>query len=408
MNDSSRKGWLPAVAIIWLGFALTSFAATAASYAAVWYVTETTGSPLALALVYVLAFLPFGLLAPLGGLLADRFNRRSIVIVCDSFIAATALVLAFIIELGHVSLPLILVIVTLFGIAQAFRQPAFNAAMPLIVPEEHLLKINMLDNILSSISLILAPALGIFLYTTLGFQAVMFLDAGGALAAALAMFAARIPTSSSKETHGQGVISNLKQGLAALVDNKGVFALVLGVAAGMMAYGPIDSLLPLMVSSHFSGDGYMAALVTGVFGAGLLVGSMALMALGKNMRLVRVITTAAFVVGVATTAAGLLPSTLFPAYVAAMGIMACACAGFNGPLMTILQKSISEDKLGRVMGLFSALMGLSIPLGTALGGMLAEEIGVAWFFVVDGVIILALGIALAALPSVRKLDAIRG
>ena len=88
-----------------------------------------------------------------------------------------------------------------------------------------------------------------------------------------------------------------------------------------------------------------------------------------------------------------------------MGVMAVACAWFNGPLMTLLQKDVAEDKLGRVMGLLSALMGLGIPLGTALGGALAEVIGVTSFFVVDGLFILGIGIVAGLLPSVRALDA---
>ena len=179
---------------------------------------------------------------------------------------------------------------------------------------------------------------------------------------------------------------------------------MLSVVLGMMAYGPIDSLLPLMVASHFGGDGYLASLVTAVFGIGMLAGSLALMARGDASRLTRVIVVAALVVGAATTVGGLLPSGLFPAFVAAMGVMAVACAWFNGPLMTLLQKNVAEDKLGRVMGLLSALMGLGIPLGTALGGALAEGIGVTSFFVVDGLFILGIGIVAGLLPSVRALD----
>lgn len=407
MTEDKRR-WLPVVATVWTGFALTSFAATASSYAAVWYVTESTGSPLSLALVYAFAFLPFGLLAPLGGVVADRFNRKTIIIICDSFIAITALVMALFIELGHMSLPIVLVMVTLFGIGQAFRQPAFNSAMPLLVPEEHLMRINMLDNILSSISMILAPALGIFLYTVIGFQACMLVDAVGAIAAVLTMLVAHIPTVASQETLESSAWSNLKEGWSALYSNKGVLILVLGVTVGMMAYGPIDSLLPLMVASHFSGDGYMASLVTAVFGIGMLAGSLAIMAFGAGKRLVRIITGAALAVGVVTTIAGLLPSDLFFVYVITMGVMAFACSGFNGPLMTILQKSVDETRLGRVMGLFSALIGLGIPAGTALGGALAESIGVTSFFVVDGVLILVLGLSLRLSRQVRSLDALRG
>lgn len=398
------RRWLAAVVAVWTGFAFTSFATMAANYAAVWYVTETTGSPLALAIVYVCAFLPVGLLAPLGGVVADRFNRKRVIILCDLFIAAMALVVGAVIAIGHVSFPLVLVMATACGVAQAFRTPSFNAAMPLLVPEKHLLRVNALDNLLSSISMICAPALGIFLYTTIGFQAVMFLDAAGALLSVLAMLTAAVPTIVARDVANQSAFANVKSGWRELSATKGLPVVVLCVVLGMMAYGPLDSILPLMVSSHFNGNGYMASLVTAVFGIGMLAGSAALMVRGGSTWLARIIAVAAIVVGAAATVAGLLPTSMFVAFVVAIGVMAVACAGFNGPLMTLMQKNVSEEKLGRVMGLLSAFMGLGIPLGTALGGAVAQGIGVTSFFVVDGVVILGLGALLVFLPSVRALD----
>ncbi len=73
--------------------------------------------------------------------------------------------------------------------------------------------------------------------------------------------------------------------------------------------------------------------------------------------------------------------------------------------MTLLQKSIPDEKLGRVMGLFTAMNGLAIPAGTALGGVIAEATGTPLFFQIDGAFILLLAVALGLSKSVRKLDA---
>lgn len=396
--------WLAAVAIVWTGFALTSFAGMAASYASVWYVTETTESPLMLAFVYVCAFLPIGLLSPLAGIVADRFNRKHIVMACDAFLAVSAALMGGLVAFGALSLPLIFVMVTLFGVEQAFRQPAFNAAMPLIVPEKHLMRINMLDNLLSSVSMVCAPALGILLYTTFGLQAVMFFNAGGAALAAATMAFATVPTILAKHASEQGTFANLKEGWNALSSNKGVLILCGGVVVGMMAYGPLDSLIPLMVEQVFGGNGYLASLITAVFGIGMLTGSIILMVRGGTTSLPRIIIGAALVVGTATVIAGLLPSNGFVGFAVAVGFMAIACAGFNGPLMTIIQTHVASDKLGRVMGLFSAAMGLAVPAGTALGGAVAQTIGVSSFFVVDGIVVLIIAAALGSFKSVRALN----
>ena len=83
------KDWLMRVALIWSGYAASAVAGNAVSYSGVWFITETTGSPIALAVMYVLAFLPMGLLAPLGGVLADRHSRKKIIITCDALMALT-------------------------------------------------------------------------------------------------------------------------------------------------------------------------------------------------------------------------------------------------------------------------------------------------------------------------------
>ena len=81
-----------------------------------------------------------------------------------------------------------------------------------------------------------------------------------------------------------------------------------------------------------------------------------------------------------------------------------ACAWFNGPLITLIQRNVPEEKTGRALGLAMAGTGLASPVGIALGGMLAEGIGVAPFFVVDGAICLALGLVVYLPKSVRALD----
>ena len=95
---------------------------------------------------------------------------------------------------------------------------------------------------------------------------------------------------------------------------------------------------------------------------------------------------ACILTGIITIACGLLPRDAFPAFAVLCGLMAIPCSWFNAPTMTLAQRNVPEEKLGRVMGLMTAGFGLASPIGVALGGALAEGIGVAPFFVVDGLL----------------------
>ncbi len=395
--------WLKRIALIWSGYAVSMFAGTAASYSGIWYATETTGSPLSLAILYVLAFLPMGLLSPFGGVVADKFNRKTIIITCDAFMAASSLALAIWIAVAGPSFIAVALYCAAFGFASGFRTPAYNATMPLLVPERHLVRINSMDTLLGSLSMIAGPALGILLYTSCGLQSTIFLGAAGATAAAATMLLAKIPRDHGSHEEAGAWVS-LKEGATALADQRGLLVLVIGVSLGLLAYGPIDSLLPLMVYSHFGGDGFAASLLAAVMGVGLLVGALILMVVNPQRKLTRIICVAAFVVGIGAAVAGLIPQDSFWVFVACIGILAIACAWFNAPLMTLLQRGIPDAKLGRVMGLYTALSGLAIPIGTALGGVIAEYTGTPMFFFIDGVFILALATVLAFSKSVRSLD----
>ena len=136
----------------------------------------------------------------------------------------------------------------------------------------------------------------------------------------------------------------------------------------------------------------------------MLVGSGILIAWGGGKRLAGLIAFAAVVVGITTAVCGLLPQDGFPAFIVLVAIMAIACAWFNGPTMTLTQRNVPDDKMGRAMGLLTAAMGLATPVGIAIGGVLAETMGIAPFFVVDGLACLILGLVFYLPKSVRSLE----
>ena len=398
------KRWLAIIATIWGGQAASMITSYAAGYAVVWYITETTGSAIMLAAAAICAYLPQGLLSPFGGVIADKHNRKTVMIVADLSVGIVSLGLGIVILFGQVSFPLLMILVIVRSIGQAFHGPAMMAAMPQLVPEKHLLRINTLDQLLMSVASIGAPAFGIFLYTTLGFHTVMFLDFFGALAAVAGLALAKIPTVIDKTAEDQHVLANLRDGWRALSTSRGLVILIVGVTVGMVAFAPLGAIFPLMTFDHFGGDGYAASLIEAAFGAGMVVGSVVLMAWGGGKRLAGLIAVAAAIVGATTMACGFLSPDMFWAFAALCAVMAMACAWFNGPLITLIQRNVPEEKTGRALGLAMAGMGLASPVGIALGGMLAESIGVAPFFVVDGAICLVLGLVVYLPKSVRALD----
>lgn len=119
--------WKRAVSVIWTGQAASVLATYAATFAAMWFITETTGSALYLALGGIASLPPTALLSPLGGVAADRLNRKRLMIVADGTAGLFSLALAAVVALDQVSVPLLLALLTVRSCAQAFHGTALMA-----------------------------------------------------------------------------------------------------------------------------------------------------------------------------------------------------------------------------------------------------------------------------------------
>lgn len=398
------KRWLAAIAAIFIGQAFSLVTSYAAGWAIIWHVTETTGSALMLAAASVCACLPQGLISPFGGVVADRCNRKTTMVIADLGIGLFSLAVGAAVLFGEPTFPLLMVLVVARSIGQAFHGPAMMASLPLLVPERHLLRINSLSQTLMSLAAIGSPALGILLYTAFGLHAAMFLDFGGALLAVLGLSLAKIPSANDEAAQSQHVLANLRDGWHAIVENRGLTILIAVLIGGGMVMAPWGTVFPLMTYDHFGGSGFDAALVEALWGGGMLAGSIILMAWGGDTKLVRLIAFSIVGAGTLTSICGLLPSSQFALFATMTGLSAIICAWFNGPFMTIIQRTVAPEKLGRVMGFVTAAAGLLSPLGVAAGGVLAETIGVASFFVVTGICFVLLGAAVYLPESVRAFD----
>ena len=396
--------WKRIIVTIWIGQAFSILTAYSSMYAGVWYVTETTDSAFMLAVASLCSMLPQGLLSPIGGVIADRFNRKYVLMAADAFVGAMALIMGMIIMMGHVSVELVLIMTALRSVGQAIQIPAMESTMPMLVPKRHLVRINTLNQSLWSLALIVGPVFGIFLYTVIGFLVLLFLNALGCAAAVLTIATAKIPDFHDTSDEARHPIKSLKAGFATLNADRGLLVMAGIVMVVISMYAGINSLFPLMTYDQFNGDGYMASTVEAAYGVTSLVGMGILFVWGGGHRLLRLVALSGFGAGVILVLTGLLTPDMFVFFVILTGISGVVEAFFNGPLLAVFQKRVPPEKMGRVMGLFTTVTALSSPIGLALAGTCAEFTGVANWFVIAGVVVSIGGILLGTLPILRKLD----
>lgn len=396
--------WKRAIAIIWSGQAVSILATCAATFAVLWYVTTTTDSAFVLSLAGVAALLPTALLSPFGGVVADRFNRKHVMIWSDGLVGLFSLALAILVALGICDVWILLLLLVVRSAAQAFHSTSLVALMPELVPERDMVRINTLDQTLSSISAIAGPVLGIALYTAWGFTAVLVMDAACAAFACVCLAVARLPYAKGAKGENHGIIADLREGLAVIGASRGIRALLILVMTAMLLFLPLGTLSPLMTYDWFGGDGFQASIVEAAAGIGLLLGSVVMLAWGGGKRLVPILAVAGMVLGACCVACGLLPRGAFPVFVGLIVVIFGATAAFNAPVIPLMQKRVAPERFGRVMGIFGSLSALASPIGLFIAGPAAEALGVNTWFVVCGCLLCAV-MPLALLSrNVRSLD----
>lgn len=169
----SQKLFSKDFTLVVAGQIISLFGNAAIRFALPLYLLNQTGSSALYGTVTACAFLPAILMSPVGGIVADRVNKRNIMVILDFFTAAVIVFFALMMEKGNLVLLVAVVLMLLYGIAGAY-QPSVQASIPALVSPEHSLAANSIINTISSFSSLLGPVLGGILYSAYGLRPVLW------------------------------------------------------------------------------------------------------------------------------------------------------------------------------------------------------------------------------------------
>jgi len=400
------ESWLRTFLIIFTGQAFSLLGSFAVNFALVWWLTERTGSASILAYASIAAILPQAVLGPIAGPFIDRWDRRLTMIVADLVIAATSVGLLLAFARGTPSVAAIMIVIALRSAGAAFHTPASQAAVPMYVPADQLMRVAGWNFFMSSGVAMSGPVLGAFLMASTSIASVMAVDIAGAVIAVAALLMVRIPNPERAEGESTRIdfIAEFVEGWQELVRHRGLFDLTLLVAVVTLLYMPLSALFPLMTFAHFGGGAAAASYVEAAFGAGMLLGSMGIGALSQRFSGVRLIGAGILLVGCMLAASGMLPASAYWIFVLLCVVMGFSVPLFGAPITALFQGLIDPAKLGRVMSLYMTIAMLMAPVGLLVAGPLAERVGVARWFAISGALIAATGVVTWLLPAVRELD----
>jgi MFS family permease len=351
---------------LWVGQGISFVGDAISMIALVVLVVQITGSASAVGGALVARLLPT-LASPLAGVLADRLDRRVVLVASD--LARAVIVLGMVFARDLVVL---YVLVFLMGLARTLFNPTIRAAFPSVVGRGDLTRANGLISGTFSVSETVGPALGGVLVATIGVNAAFVLDAATYLISAT--FLSRIPLPRPQREGSEGFGHELKEGFGYLAGARVPLAIVVGTFLTVIAINTTIPAEVFLAKETFGvGDaGY--GLLVGLFGGGMILGSALIAALGDRIRLLPL-----YFLGVFTSALALAGTGLSPTFIFALGALTVAGVANgidNVTTDTILQKRVPDALLGRVFSV--RFMGFSVGevLAYSAGGAVVDVYGV--------------------------------
>lgn len=408
-NKSSLNAslnWQKNIIFFLSGQFLSGITSMVVQYAIIWYLTEKTGSATVLSFATLLGMLPMVLLSPFVGPFVDRLNKKKLLIVTDLIVALFALILSLVGTFAQ-EFPLWLVFVSLFirSVAQTFQMPTIQSILPTMVPETELTRVNGQLGMVSSANMIIAPALGAYLFAVIPMNFLILLDVLGAVLGISLLLQVTIP---KIKTQGEAVhlLADSKLGFKLLIENKGLWAITLIGTFFTLLFMPAVSMYPLMTLTYFQGTVQQAGLIEVIYSVGMLAGGIIIGVFGKWQDRMKPILLAYFIIGISYIICGYLPGNQkgFFYFILLNALCGLATPFFNTLLMAMIQQSYKPQYLGRVLGVLNAIMSITGPVGLIFAGPLADQLGVEKLFLIAGVGTVLCGLINLFLPVARNYD----
>lgn len=410
MQDHAKaSGWKRSFFTIWTGQAFSLLGSKIAQFALIWWLTDRTGSATVLATASLVGLIPEIALGPLAGAYVDRWNRRIVMIVADTGIALASLWLAYLFWIDAIQTWHVYAIMFVRSVGGSFHWPAMQASTSLMVPKEQLTRVAGMNQTLNGSLNVFGAPLGALFMSLLPLHGVMMVDVGTAALAIVPLFFVPIPqprhTAKGENRSGQQSIwADIRDGMRYVLAWPGLLILTGVAMVFKIVLTPAFSLIPLLVKDHFGGDAAQLGLLEAAIGGGSIAGGLALSVWGGFRKKVYTMTVGAAGFALAFLAWGILPGELFGAAVVSGAVIGLMVPLIDGPLMAILQSTVSPEMQGRVFTLFGSVIWITSPLGLAMAGPISDWLGLQIWYLAGGVLTLLSGLVFLLIPAARDIE----
>ena len=379
-----NTNWKKNIILFLTSQTISLFGSALVQYAITWYITLETQSGVMMAISIICGFLPTFFLSPFAGVWADRYNRKLLIMLSDSMIAVSTLILAILFLIGYDSMWMLFVVSAVRSVGAGIQTPAIGAILPQLVPEDKLTKVNATNGSIQSLIMLIAPMISGGLLSVATIETIFFIDV---ITAAIAVFTLfiflKIPVhAKAMEKQTTSYFHDMREGYNYIKNHKYVKKFFIFCAFLYFLAAPPSFLTPLQVTRSFGEDVWRLTAIEIAFSIGMMMGGIVMAYWGGFKNRVHTIVFGGIIMGACGLAFGAIP--IFWIYLIFMGVVGIAIPIFNTPATVLLQEKVEEEYMGRVFGVMSMIASIMMPLGMMIFGPAADLIRIEWLLVGTG------------------------
>ena len=355
---------------LWLGELISNIGSGMTAFALSVYVYEKTGSVSYISLITLLSFMPSIILSPIGGLLADRYDRRLLMIIGDLFSGLGLVYILWNIQAGEKSIVPIFVGITFSSIFTSLLEPSYRATLTDILDEENYAKASGLIQAAGSAKYLISPVIAGMILSVADIRVILLLDILTFITTCLMIFLVRKSMNSETQNYKKDSFKGLLEGLFIIKENRGVYSLVIIMFFVCFFMGFIQILIRPMILALSSVK--TAGMMESLCAAGLLIGSLWIGIAGIKKNYSKILAVACFFCGIFMSMTGVNEN------LAIIGISTflffSTLPFMNSCADVLVRVSVPNELQGRVWGLISLITQMGTVTAYIISGVMADYI----------------------------------
>ena len=355
---------------LWLGELISNIGSGMTAFALSVYVYEKTGSVSYISIITLLSFMPSIILSPIGGLLADRYDRRLLMIIGDLFSGLGLIYILWNIQAGEKSIVPIFLGITFSSIFTSLLEPSYRATLTDILDEENYAKASGLIQAAGSAKYLISPVIAGMILSVADIRVILLLDILTFITTCLMIFLVRKSMNSETQNYKKDSFKGLLEGLFIIKENRGVYSLVIIMFFVCFFMGFIQILIRPMILELSSVK--TAGMMESLCAAGLLIGSLWIGIAGIKKNYSKILAVACFFCGIFMSMTGVNEN------LAIIGISTflffSTLPFMNSCADVLVRVSVPNELQGRVWGLISLITQMGTVTAYIISGVMADYI----------------------------------